>query len=184
MKKNRFIIISVLLIVTSVALCACNADKTVKKFVGYMNSSVNEVKSVKSEIEVKDGDTFLYGYTRNMTIQGTEADVETTETKLNSSFELSSSTDVAHVNDVDRKTLIPVSISLSGITAVTTVKTGFSCEITPDNFASVLKLGYYGSIDGNAKLDCVFSGKKLTSVRCGYTTTSGKNVSVLYTYSY
>lgn len=183
MKKTRIMLVLVLTVL-AVALCACSSEQQVEKYVGYMNDSALSVNVVTSDIKVKDGETLVYAYTRKMTISGSSATVETSESKLNSSFELATVTDVEQMQNVDRKTLVPVSIAVSSITDIKTSKNGFDCVIPAQNFASVLKLGYYDKIDGNAALSCGFNGKKLAYVRCAYVTESGKNVSVEYNFSY
>lgn len=182
MKKKNIAIIVVLLIL-AIGLCACDKAGDLDTFVGYMNNSAQKANSVNSVIEMFDGETLVYKYERTIEINGNAAVIEISESKLNSSFKLDTLTTYEQKDNIDRNTLIPVSLAKSSLTNYAADKNGFTSEVSAENFASVLKLGAY-QIEGNATLACAFSSKNLTEIVCGFTTVSGKTVNVRYIYSY
>lgn len=184
MKKQRLIILVLVLIVAAVALCACNEDeREFSDFVSDMKSSSQSAKTVTANIAMYDGGTLVYEYQRNMQIDGTNATIETTEKKLNSSFKLDTTTSVDEKQDVDKTALLPLALSEWSVTDVSIDEDGFTCSVTPQSFASVFKLGSY-QIGENATLKCEFSGEKIKKISCSFKTTDGKDVSVVYGYEY
>ncbi len=185
MKKQRLIIlvISVLLIAT-IALCACNEDeREFSDYVSDMKSSSQSAKTVTTHIAMYDGDVLVYEYQRNMQIDGTNATVETTEKKLSASFKLDTTTSVDQKQDVDKTALLPVALSEWSVTNVSLDGDSFTCSVTAENFASVMKLGSY-QISEDATLKCEFSGEKIKNISCNFKTSDGKSVSVVYGYEY
>lgn len=182
MKKKNVVIIIALLVLT-VGLCACNNTGDLDTFVEYMNDSAQKANSVNSVIQMYDGDTLVYKYERTIEISGNSAVIEISESKLNSSFKLDTLTTYEQEQNIDRNTLIPVSLAKSSLTNYAADKNGFTSDISAENFASVLKLGSY-KITGSATLSCSFSSKTLTEIDCGFKTEGGKTVSIHYIYSY
>lgn len=172
------------LVVALVALCACNEDE--REFVDYvsdMKSSSQSAKVVTANIAMYDGGTLVYEYQRNMQIDGTNATVEITEKKLSANFKLDTSTSVEQMQDLDKTALLPVALSEWSVSDVSVKEDEFTCSITPQSFASVLKLGSY-QISENATLKCEFSGENIKKISCNFKTTDGKDVSVVYGYEY
>lgn len=181
-KKYIFLTISTLLVL-AICLCACNQAKDFATYSDNMNKSMNDVKTLVSTLSVFDGDTLVYEYQRNVTIDGSNATLEITEKKLNANFRLESNTTTEQKSGVDKSTLLPLSLSESSAQNFNANANGFSCEIPEGDFASVFKLGSY-DIDGNAALDCAFSDDKLTNINCGFKLKDGKTVKLAYVYNY
>ena len=181
-KKYIFLTISTLLAL-AICLCACNQAKDFAAYSDNMNKSMNDVKTLVSTLSVFDGDTLVYEYQRNVTIDGSNATLEITEKKLNANFRLESNTTTEQKSGVEKSTLLPLSLSESSAQNFNANANGFSCEIPEGDFASVFKLGSY-DIDGNAALDCAFSGDKLTNINCGFKLKDGKTVKLAYVYNY
>lgn len=184
MKNQRVIILIVVLLIATCALCACNKEsRDIKDFISDMKSSTNNVKIINAHISMKDGDVLVYDYQRKMEIDGSTANVETTEQALNSSFQLATNTSSSTMDSVDRSTLLPVSLSEWSVENVSIEKGKFSCDIPVANFASVLKVGSY-KIRENATLCCEFDDKNLTKISCNFITDDGKTVAVVYDFAY
>ncbi len=183
MKKQHIIILILVLLITICALCACNSNRDIKEFISDMKNSTNNVKIVNAHISMNDGNVLVYDYQRKIEIDGSTANVETTEQALNSGFQLATSTSTSTINDVDKTTLLPVSLSEWSVENVILENDKFSCVIPANNFASVLKVGSY-KITENATLSCEFSGKNLKKISCNFTTDDGKTVAVVYDFAY
>lgn len=185
MKKKYAFILTFVLLVLVLALCAC--DKTTPKdFATYsdnMKTSMDSVSSVNASITMQDKGTTVYRYQRNMTINGSNADISVSESKLNASFKLVTTTSTEQKSGVDRTQLLPIALSEYSANNLNLGSDGFTCTISAEDFASVLKLGAY-SISGEASLACDFSGDKLSKINCNFTTTDGKTVQVVYEFNY
>lgn len=184
MKKQRIIVLIVALLVAACALCACdNGNRDVKGFISDMKSSMNDVTTVKAHVIMHDNDVLVYEYQKTMEINGSSANIEITEKTLNSNFKLATNTSTSSIDDVDRTTLLPVALSEWSADNATIEKNSFSCVISVNNFASVLKVGSY-KIREDATLSCDFSDKKLTKISCDFITEDGKTVSITYDFAY
>lgn len=184
MKKTKIVLLASIVLVLMLALCAC--DFVIKDFAKYsdaMNKSMDSVTQVNSHITMKDQDVLVYEYQRNMSINGSNADISTSEKTLNSSFQLAEKTNTEQKSGVDRKQLLPISLSEYSANNLKMESNKFSCTISAEDFASVMKLGAY-EISGNASLVCEFEKKVLTKITCEFTTTDGKNVQVVHEFNY
>jgi len=184
MKKTKFILLTSVILVLVFALCAC--DFVIKDFAKYsdaMTKSMDSVTAVNSHITMQDQGVLVYEYQRNMAIDGTNANITTVEKTLNSSFQLAETTNTEQKSGVDRKQLLPISLSEYSANNLKMESDKFSCTVSKEDFASVMKLGAY-EISGDASLVCEFEKKTLTKITCEFNTTDGKQVQIVHEFNY
>ncbi len=185
MKKLKIVFAALCLSLFAFVFTACGEDvSTLEGFVSAMESSSGDCETVQADLEVKDGETVVYGYTRRLERGNDVFNVTETEKKLNDSFELKESTTTSQTKISDDAAVLPVSLSEQNLTQYQIEDGVLSATVdSADAMNTVLKTDKF-AMEGSASVTCKLNKKKIEEILISYHTTGGRLVSVSVRYTY
>ena len=186
--KKTIIAAAVLIVVIAVTITlilVLGGGAKKEKLSDYYAQSMTTVKKVTEVSEIKSGDTQVYGKTAVLTFKsGDNAEIVTTEKKLND-YKMDFETDtVTEEGEIDRSGLVVISFDLSVFESDYTFKKGeFTGKVKAENIGKLFA-GSAPQTEGDVTVKAKFTGKKIASVNYEYTTKTDRTVSVAIEYDY
>ena len=177
------LIVAIAVTITLILVLGGGAKK--EKLSDYYAQSMTTVKKVTEVSEIKSGDTQVYGKTAVLTFKsGDNAEIVTTEKKLND-YKMDFETDtVTEEGEIDRSALVVISFDLSVFESDYTFKKGeFTGKVKAENLGKLFA-GNAPQAEGDVTVKAKFTGKKIASVSYEYTTKTDRTVSVAIEYDY
>lgn len=177
------LIVAIAVTITLILVLGGGAKK--EKLNDYYAQSMTAVKKVTEVSEIKSGDTQVYGKTAVLTFKsGDNAEIVTTEKKLND-YKMDFETDtVTEEGEIDRSGLVVISFDLSVFESDYTFEKGeFTGKVKAENLGKLFS-GSAPQAEGDVTVKAKFTGKKIASVNYEYTTKTDRTVSVAIEYDY
>lgn len=177
------LIVAIAVTITLILVLGGGAKK--EKLSDYYAQSMTTVKKVTEVSEIKSGDTQVYGKTAVLTFKsGDNAEIVTTEKKLND-YKMDFETDtVTEEAEIDRSGLVVISFDLSVFESDYTFKKGeFTGKVKAENLGRLFA-GNAPQAEGDVTVKAKFTGKKIASVNYEYMTKTDRTVSVAIEYDY
>lgn len=190
MKKNVLkkitITILILVIVASlfVGLSACNTDTDWNE----VQANMNEVKSMTNKISMTDKGINVYDYSKSVKIEGANASISIIEKKLSDGFQYETDEKNRKVENVDKKSLLPLNLSSNVIATFEKSKEDgaivYGANLEGVFLQQIMTTEEEFSINDTATLKIKCKDNKIREITLDYVTESGRVVSAIYSYEY
>lgn len=186
-KKTLIIIIVgvIALLAAVIAVSVTVFGGTFNKIDGALKNGRNDFTSLTSRFTVTDGEQVVYGYSENVEITETNAQIKKTTSKLNASFTLSTTEDFTVVENPERNSFINFNFNKDYFTEVKLKNGEFTATLKSDKIANFLNADTAIKTDGkDASVNVIIKDGKIVSVIMAFTTETGKNVNFTLTCEY
>ena len=181
MKKYSLILIIVSIFML-IFVSGC-ANSKLKKYTKYINNSMDSVSNIALLVEVKDENVLVYKYVRNIKFDGVNANIETIESTLSSSFILEDKVSNDFISDIDRDKINSINLSKNLLESFEVKSDVLKATINKDNISKVLGSNSLEILE-NAELTITFNKKQISKLECVFKTESGKDVVLNIEYNY
>ena len=178
MKKHKILLIVVCVVFALATLCACMSDDLEGR-IKVIEKTSAQAKTVTKKLTIQDGETVVYSLESVADASSDGYNVTKTETALNDSFEMATTTETATA-----QSLSIIHLTTENVFACTIEDNNMSCIILKENVANVLELSNNYVPNGVCDLQCVFENEKIASISCSFVTENNHTVTYLYTFSY
>ncbi len=178
MKKHNILLTVVCIVFALATLCSCMPDD-VDGCIKLIEKTSASAKTITKKLTITDGETVVYSIESIAEASADGYNVNQTETSLNDSFEMATTTQTSTVKSVST-----VNLTTESIAACSIEKNNMSCIILKENVANVLGLSSSYVPNGIANMQCVFENEKIASISCNFVTENNHTVTYLFTFSY
>ncbi len=186
MKKKTIIIISICVAVAILVtiLCILLFGGKLQKQVKNIQKSMNDVENITATISVMDTEVLVYQYIKEVDLlNDNSADITVTTRTLNSSYELSDTTNVMHQPTINRKDLFQMTLEKKYLSSYQIKDGTLTFTVSKENIKKVLNSENFVSI-GDIEFTIIFNGKQIQSMKCIFQTASLKDVTIDIIYQY
>lgn len=181
--KKKILIITIIVATLLTSLVACNKGKGNKAdYAAMIKKSSETATEMNGTLTVTDGGVVMYKYAIGVVMKNGGAAVTTSESQYNSNFVFDTRDSFEEYETYDRSNLIKINYDENKLKATVSGDT-VNITVSAANFASVMNTGAYAPA-GDATIVLTCSGDTVRSIVCNYSTATGKNVKVEYTYKY
>lgn len=183
---KRIIAVAMLtaIIMVEMLLSACKTESI--DFQTKVNAT-ESAKVVTCKINVKDGETEVYDYTKTITVDGENATVAEKTKSLGDGFQFVESEKNSEVTAIDKTTFCPLNVQFFQA-GMTEEKQGpsskYSVTVDKATVQALIGLALDVDIQGEGTLYIITSDSKVLEMNLSYKTSTGKDVTVLYKYKY
>ena len=105
-KKLLIIISAILAVVVAVTVAIVVVGSKSNKYGAMVKSSAQSLTSVTTSLTISDKGQTVYAYEESLVITGADAEITKKTSKLNSSYELSTSEQTSFVEGIDRNSIL------------------------------------------------------------------------------
>lgn len=186
-KKTLIIIIAgvVALLAAAIVVSVTIFGGAFNKIDGALKNSRNNFTSLTTSFTVTDGEQVVYGYSENVEITETDAQIKKTTSKLNASFTLSTTEDFTVVENPDVNSFINFDFNKDYFTESKLKNGEFTATLKSDKIANFLNSDTAIKTDGkDASVNVIIKDGKIVSAIMVFTTETGKNVNFTLTCEY
>lgn len=163
---------------------SCKSTKiTIDNLSSKVDASLVDAKKVTAHMEMTEANSLVYDFKKIVEINQNNAIVKTETTKLNSKFELQTTTTEEQITNYSSDDFFNLKLGKSLVTNIQTSKNKISFDVTSENIQTVLNSAQV-SIQGNASFEFVFEKGKIMNYTCKYTTDTLRNVVITCIYEY
>ena len=162
----------------------CDKKVEFNDYVSYLKDSMNSVQTITNNIKAYDSNILVYEYNNQFVfLENGNAEETKTVTSLNASFELETKTDKNTIENVEKDKLLNLNLNNDLLSNLKIENNKLTFNLTPENIKSVLNFNDF-DINGDAKCEFNFNGKKINDIKITFVTSSNKNVEVTISYQY
>lgn len=190
MRKNA---LKILLTTISVVIIVCALFAGFTACNGNVNwstaeSNMNKVSSMTCKIVMTDKMVNVFDYTKEVTVEGANASVTVTETKLSDNFQYETESSSKNIENIDKSSLLPLNVSSDVLTTLKKSKSDglnvYGAELEEVFMKQILKTAGEFDINGTATLKIKCKGNEIREITLDYVTKTGRVVSAVYSYVY
>ncbi len=153
-----------------------------------VQSNMNNLKSMECKILMTDKTVTVVDYTKTVSIEGENANVSIKDTKLGDDFEYQTDETDNEIENVDKKTLLPLNIDSAVISTLAKSSSEgdnvYAAELEEVFVKQLMNINGDMDINGTATLKVKFNGNSVEEITLDYVTGTGRVVSAVYTYVY
>lgn len=182
MKFSKIFAVALCVILAACALCACS-DDSFEGRVAALDSSVKSVKRYTVSLTVSDvnGDnqTVVYSYKAVADKADQGYNVVVTEGRFNLDFKFEEISSNRTMTSLDT----PVTLDETLFTGYSYKDGVLNCLVSAENLHKVLNIAEQAPV-ATTTVTVKFDKDKVNNITCNYQTTSGQEVSYLFTFEY
>jgi hypothetical protein len=177
-KKLLIIISAILAVVVAVAVVIVVVGSKSNKYGDMVKSSAQSLTSVTTSLTISDKGQTVYAYEESLVITGVDAEITKKTSKLNSSYELSTSEQTSFVEGIDRNSILNFVFNKSYFSAQSYKNNILNLTVKGDKLSAFL---------GSEEVDCLgdatavftFENENLKTAEITYLTQSNKTVKIV-----
>ena len=163
---------------------SCKSTKiTIDNLSSKVDASLVDAKKVSLHMEMTDSENLVYDYKKIVELNQNTAVVKTETTKLNSKFELQTTTTEEQISNYSKDDFFNLKLGKSLVTNIQSSKNKISFDVTSENVQTVLNSAQV-SIQGIASFEFEFEKGKIINYTCKYTTDTTRQVVITCVYEY